>query len=360
MYQIMFIHSSNKQPYQTMLFNWLQSDFKRRRSPVQHFWHNREIITQAFDRCQAMVVTNDQKIIVGYMTWKLFMGMAEIDIVEVSEIYRQQGIFKQMLSVFVNKFAKVVLLSATVLPQSEIVFQRLGWESMTYGFGLQRKKFFKIIRPVLKPMPTLPGGRVIAICPDDFYAVCSNPDQYATQMQYFQIDVDRQSELTTPIVTKAHHECYMAFYFNKTLIVEGKPKHLLKYDTYHAVPLMIERFDPIDPTLFIKLGINLDKQLETLSDNHPTKAAWEQKTLVVSRTPTTDTALTHATTGAPTSTMTTTTATAATTKSTTTPALSLTGSIFKAGRRCSARLTALKTDAKKRKSLPQYSRAQRF
>ena len=107
MLQTIFINEVNKLQYKKTLLDWLQSDFKNRGEPTPHFWNNRDMIARAFDDGDAMIVLNNQKEVIGYMIWSFYDGGLEIDIVEVREDHRGQGIFTEMLSALSNKFTAI-------------------------------------------------------------------------------------------------------------------------------------------------------------------------------------------------------------------------------------------------------------
>lgn len=251
MYEIIFIAENNKKQYKKALLSWLKSDFIKQGFPQNHFWHNQEIIGNAFDSCHAMVVINKQKKIIGYMIWTSYEGGAEIDIIEVKKEYRKKGIAKKMLSEFSEKFSDVYLLCASVLPQAVEFFTKIGWES-TIDHN-QRKKFFKIIRTVLEPLNELPDGKVIGICSEDFYKVKNNPLQYQHLMRYFPIELDADKKLRVPIATTFIYEGYISIYLNKELIAEGKARHLFANQICHGTSLLvINKIEPLNPELFMK------------------------------------------------------------------------------------------------------------
>jgi len=256
--QISFVSEQDKDEYKQGVLNWLSSDFLKQGSPRNHFWHNAEIISEAFNRCEAMVALNDKKEIVGYMIWSIReSSRAEIEIVEVKEAYRQRGIFKEMLSAFSKKFAGVILLSVSPLPESVEIFNHLGWENTCDLNG--GKKCFKMLRPVLPSLNELPNGHAIAVASKtdvansgeyvDYFKIKFNPSNY--QMKYFQIDMNKDGYLSVPVITPFHYDGYIGIYFDKELITDGKSKFLFKNSTSHPDLnlLAIDRIEPLDPKL---------------------------------------------------------------------------------------------------------------
>ncbi|OGT21446.1 MAG: hypothetical protein A3C55_06310 [Gammaproteobacteria bacterium RIFCSPHIGHO2_02_FULL_42_13] len=268
-FQSIFIDEENKQRYSRKVLSWLKSDFERREDPASsHFWHNERIIAQAFEGCNALVVIDTHKRLVGYMIWARDEVSAEIEIVEVIEKFRRQGVFKKMLSDFLDKFTNVSILFATVLPQAREIFRQAGWQ-MTQDLNGD-EKFYRIIKPSLCPVDTLPDGRAIAIFSNvdvigprphidsgryvDFYVVKANPSHYP--LKYFQIDLDETGKLRIPLITNFHHEGYIGVYFNKKLIAQGKAKHLFEGRTAFSDSsfLIISRIVPVSPKLFYDQG----------------------------------------------------------------------------------------------------------
>lgn len=257
---IVFINESNKSKYKETVLAWLKSDYEytvlaslksdyhKKEKPEKHFWHNRESIGDAFDSCNAMITLNKQGGFVSFMTWKFYANSigAEIDIVEVKEEYRKQGIFKKMLMAFTENFTNIALLSAFVLEQSEEAFRRTGWEK-------QERKHFKVIKPSVPALKSLPDGQVIATCSEDFYRVQNNPEQYKDSMKYFQIQLDNNGRLLTPIVTAHYYEHYIGIYLDKKLVAQGKSKHLFNGEDILGGSrefLVLARMRPLEPKLF--------------------------------------------------------------------------------------------------------------
>lgn len=244
---IEFLNEKNKTQHKKTVLTWLEAHFKEQVSPDKHFWHNKSIIEDACDGCNAMIALNSQKEFAGYMIWERYNLRAEINIVEVKEEYRRQGVLRQLLAEFSKKFTDVRILSASVLPQAEKAFCALGWEKIG-------SKHINIIEPGLKPFDTLPDGPVIAIaaCSSDFYAVKANPEKYKNSMQYFQIKTNKEGQLHEPIMTPFHYEGYMGIYINKKLIIDGKTKHIFKENEFsNAVGfLIVTNIIPQKPELF--------------------------------------------------------------------------------------------------------------
>ncbi len=242
---IEFVDERNNASFKEKVLGWLRYDFEKRRHPNNHFWHNRDTIAKAFDASQALIALTNQGECVGYMIWGIYAEIgAEIDIVEVKEAYRQQGIFKKMLESFCEKFTDICALSGSVLSQSEAIFEKAGWEKVG-------NKHIKIIKPCLPSLDILPDGQTIAVCSEDFYAVKAKPDEYRHLMKYFEIKMATDGKLDKPLITSHHYEGYVGIYLNKKLIAEGKAKHLFK-DGYASSfgLLVLNKIMPVKPELF--------------------------------------------------------------------------------------------------------------
>lgn len=253
--QNIFINELNKANYKKAALEYIYVDFKKRGNPAQHFWYDKVMIGKAFDDCTAMVATNDKKEIVGYMVWSRYDGGLELDIAEVRGDYRRQGVLKSMLKDLSDKFTDVSVLSGSVLPQSEKIFDRVGWEKISVcNYGKLRTKYFKIIRPVLPILDALPDGRVIAIFSKiddaidskehiDFYTVQAHLEKY--KIKYFQIDLDENGQLRVPIVTGYHNEGFVGVYFNRELMATGKAKQLFVNQPSVMNLLVINKIVPL-------------------------------------------------------------------------------------------------------------------
>ncbi len=247
--QAIYLSDRNKLQHKKKLLDYIQTDFENRGKPAHHFWHNIEIIASACDENSAMIVLNNKEEIIGYMIWSMYDGGAEIIIVEVREDCRRQGLFKQMLSGFTDKFKELSVLSAYAVPQAQEIFKKLGWERVQ---GANREEhFFKIVKQVLRPLKTLPQGPVIAVCSEEFYRVANNLNQYKPLMKYFPIELDEDKNLRVPIVTDFAYEGYVGVYFNKELITENKLKRLFSNTVSRCNRglLVINRIDPLDSRL---------------------------------------------------------------------------------------------------------------
>lgn len=236
-----FAREENKNSLSKMVLDWLKSDFIKKGKSGIHFWHNNDIIAQAFNDCEALVALNSQKEIVGYMVWNIYDEMAaEINIVEVKEQYRRRGVFKIMLEELSKNFPDVYALSATVLSQSEKIFAKAGWKAIG-------KKYIKIIKAGLDAVNNLPDGQVIAVCSIDFYKFKAEPEKHRGLIKYYKINLDGKNKLRQPIITNHHTDGYIGIYANKKLIAEGKAKYLFMEGYYiKAECLIITRIIPED------------------------------------------------------------------------------------------------------------------
>lgn len=224
----------NKENLATRVLGWLGQDFIQRGSPSYHFWHNHKVIGQAFERCEGLVAFDEKEDeIVGYLVWN-FSGdktRAEIDIVEVVESYRRQGVFKAMLAALLEAYGSIVVLTAChVLPQSEVIFRALGWQVVESD---RQKTFYKSVKPAVIAQTEVPDGPALAVFSKfnladprgrvDFYRVKHSPEKYT--LQYFPLQL-RGMELLQPIIMPFHYEGYLGVFSDKKMLVEGKPSHL--------------------------------------------------------------------------------------------------------------------------------------
>lgn len=268
-HQIQFVNESNKEEFNDKVLTWLREDYRERVNPSNHFWHNRNIISDAFDECRAMVVLNDAEII-AYMIWRAEEDLRlEIDIVEVKKSYRRQGIFKAMLSALQEHFPQIAFLSAHPIPDSVKVFEGLGWTSNTYN---RQKVFYKLLTPMLASSSELPDGRVVGIFSKaddsdskewvDFYRVQQSPKKYA--LKYFQIDLDEDGYLKSPIIFPFHYEGYIGLFLDKKLIAENKAKYLFNNLTTHSDLnlLALSKIEPCDPQALQEFMIRPESNVE--------------------------------------------------------------------------------------------------
>ncbi len=245
---LVFTNDENKDQYLKAVLGWLQADYEQLGEPVGHFWHNRSIIANVFEECKAMVALNSEQEVIGYMIWSNYNPISiEIDIVEVKENYRRQGIMKKMLNSFLERFPETCVLTGSVIPQSEEVFNN-------FGFVKKERKHFKIVKPHLTASHTLPDGPVIAVCSDNFYAVNQNPEKYKDKMQYFKIQLDNNGKLLEPIITDYHYEGYIGIYLNQSLVTSGKAKHLFNNDgcftSMGTALFVLTKISPLKPEPF--------------------------------------------------------------------------------------------------------------
>ena len=226
---IQFTNEKNKDEYAAIVLGWLESDFERRQKPRGHFWNNAQQIQGAFTKCEGLVALSDQGELMGFMTWSYALDKpnAVIDMVEVKEEYRRQGIFKKMLTSFCMHFPEVCILIAYPIPQSEKIFMASGWEK-TRSDGC-----IKVVKPGLSPSDTLPDGQVLAICSrSEFYDVSKNLEKYKSAMKYFKINMDDHGKLMEPIITRYSRDSYIGVYMNKQLLAQHKADYLLSNTSY--------------------------------------------------------------------------------------------------------------------------------
>lgn len=250
MHQSVFIDADNAQQYLDAVLAWLSQDYYEKGEPDRHFWHNRETISRCFQSKEAMIALNPQQEVVGYMIWSSWdPATAEIDIIEVKTAYRRQGISRMMQADFLARFPEVCLLTASVIPESKLIFQNAGWSSM---LDMNRREFYyRATKPGVQPVNMLPAeGKVIALSSENFYQVRQNKAKYAGTMQYFPIELVDQNQLQTPIITPFHHEGYMAVYFNGQLLDENKGKYLFNNRVCVREFFILSRFQPKKYDLF--------------------------------------------------------------------------------------------------------------
>lgn len=292
-FETLFINADNNNKYIGGVISWLNDDFISLGQPKNHFWHNINVIMEAFDRGDAMVAVNDQRKVVGYMIWKLYDGGAEIDIVEVKKEFRKQGILNKMLADFKAHFSDIVVLTGNVLPQAEAVFTKLGWKKTTvYNGSYFLSHWYCLIKPIVPQLDALPNGCALALFsradvenpdkPENFvdgYMVKENPAKY--KLKYFQIELDDKGKLRVPLITLFEDEGYVGIYLNKKLIIDGKPKYVLGRAAYGPNLLILNRIDPPEPKLFYESGFFSQPAKEVKTQEKKTVNADDNKIAAV-------------------------------------------------------------------------------
>lgn len=272
-----FINEQNKEKYQAMVLSWLKSDYVAQGKPKNHFFYNSQIIANAFNQCQALVVLDNTQpnILVGYMVWSKVDDVTEIDIVEVNPEYRRQGIFKEMLADFAKNFSNVLVLTASVLKQAENAFSKIGWTKASLNSQSSHDEltpYYKIIQPSLEALHTLPDGCVIAVSSENYYQVKTNPEKYQSDMKFFRMRLNENGKLCLPIITAFYmnnfhqYEGYIGVYLNKKLITDGKVKHVFKNYICRANLLILSDILPVRPELFEKFLMRLKQETANLDE----------------------------------------------------------------------------------------------
>lgn len=239
---IKFISKDNKDKHKKIVLGWLEHDFNLQGEPKFHFWHNHATIAEAFENGCAMVALDDQEKFIGYMVWTCQNNstICEIDIVEVKKHSRNQGVFKAMIAALQEKYPQVLILTASVIPQSTEIFKKMGWAIANSSHG-SLTSYFKIISPILESQNELLHGLVIVICNEDFYRVQADPRKYQASIKYFQIEITDTYQLKTPIIIPFHYEGYVAIYRDGKLLAEGKSKHLFDNECCYNNLLVIDK-----------------------------------------------------------------------------------------------------------------------
>jgi len=268
MYPIIFINKYNKVRYRKALLAWIKLDFDKRKQPKEHSWYNKDVITQAMDDNNTLIVFNDQQQIIGYMVWTDHGSRVEIEIVEVAESYQRQGVFKNMQSALFNKYTDICVLSASPLMQSVEKFKNMkDWKSINYN---EEIKYIRIVKSILKPLDKVPDGYAIGVCSEHYGKVRLNPDKYKSSMQYFQIHLVN-GKLREPIVIPFCDEGYVAVYINQELIVASKSQRLFNNTTHHLGYLIIHKMEPKAPQLTSKKEFSHQAQHKTKSQQRSTQ-----------------------------------------------------------------------------------------
>ncbi|CAL5998509.1 Conserved_hypothetical protein [Hexamita inflata] len=231
-----FINKQNLVKYLSNVMLYLDLDYNNQNKPNNHFQNNKDTICEAFNCNTAMVVVNNKDELVGYMIWRICGQRLEIDIAEVKEEYRGRGIFKNMIQAILDNYVDVAVLIGSILPQSQLVFERMGWVKIDQDSN----NFIKTIKPISQQLSELPDGLCVAVFSKfdlldqkkylDYYIIKDNVNKY--KLKYFKIDLDESGRLNIPIVTKFEYEGYIGIFFNKQLIKDGKAKQLFKNATY--------------------------------------------------------------------------------------------------------------------------------
>ncbi|CAL6098582.1 Conserved_hypothetical protein [Hexamita inflata] len=194
-----------------------------------------------------MITVNNKDEIVGYMIWDV-CGYAclEIDIAEVKEEYRNRGILKNMIQALQDKYVDVTVLTGQVLDEAQDVFQRMGWEKINKK---QDNNFYlKCLKPISKQHNELQDGLCLAVFSKfdledkigiNYFQIKENLDE--RKLKYFQIDLDEQGRLITPVVTEFDYEGYIGIYLNKQLIKDGQTKRLFNNNVIYNNMLILDK-----------------------------------------------------------------------------------------------------------------------
>lgn len=273
--QVIKITESNHELYKQAVLAWLEEDFTNKTlsveqmelvsrsdtydlvtgAPKNHFWHNREIISESFERLAAMVVLNTRQEVIAYMIWIVNDLYLEIAIIEVKATYHEKGVAKQMLNTLAKDCGSAFVFTGHPLPQSESFFASLNCK---VAVDVNRtKKYFKSLSQETQPQTELPLGCVIAVCPHDCYKVFNNLAEYQTEMKYFQVSVNSSGKLVKPIVTACKNDDYIAVYYNQKLITFGRAKNLFhngRAMCMSGAVLGMAEFKPLEPQLFYGTG----------------------------------------------------------------------------------------------------------
>ncbi len=247
--RIIFINEENNSEYAPKVVAWIETNNKQHDCSEVGFLSNSEVIVNAFKRCEAMVVLNNQDNIIAYMLWNASNGRLHIDIVEVSKNFRRKGIFKGMLTALTGKFNDLLVLSASPIQQSMNVFRAMAWEMIVDRNGSYH--CYKILQPSLSPLDILPDYSVIAIFSiTEVVDTEEKPNDY--HLKYFRIELNQDKKLKVPIITSFHPNSYVGIYLNKKLITSGKVRHLLSNSIFFSEInlLILERFEPRNLQLF--------------------------------------------------------------------------------------------------------------
>ncbi|CAL6107748.1 Conserved_hypothetical protein [Hexamita inflata] len=157
-----FINDQNLVKYQSNVMQYLDFDYNNQNQPNNHFLNNKDTICEAFNCNTAMVVVNNKDELVGYMIWRICGQCLEIDIAEVKVEYRSRGILKNMIQALSDKYVDIAVLTGNVLPQSQIIFKRMGWEKIDQ-FSNNYFKTIKSKDQISIHFNELPDGLSIAI-----------------------------------------------------------------------------------------------------------------------------------------------------------------------------------------------------
>lgn len=277
MIKIDFATEANKQEIKQLVLAWLENDFQKKNQPSNHFWHNQSVIANAFDSCSGMVVRDEHQQFVAYMVWSFYSNKtgAEIDIVEVQESYRGQGIFKQMLSAFSNELPQVAVLSVSALEQAQPVFEKLGWQhaasSSSSWLRISDRVRFKHVKPAMPTTNILPNGVAIAICSEDFYQVKTHPEHYVDKVSYLTPEIAHDYSLTQPVVATCHKDGYLGFYLDQKLIHECKPKHLTDSPDTHQAVVAFAQFPSNILTAFREYAASIEASRDEQKAEEPAR-----------------------------------------------------------------------------------------
>lgn len=274
-FKVESINSENRQLYKEVVLSWLADDYIQKDGPAEHSYNHSDLIKKAFSNNNAMVALNHDDTILGYMIWNTCEANAEIELVEVKEEYRRQGIFKAMLERFKLEQTAIYILSVNVTKNSEIVYKHMGWQKVNNNSGGMR--YVNVLKNGILPSNDLPGGRVIALCPKDYCEVNANIEKFQDEIKCFQIELDLKQELITPIIIVNFYNeggldknnFYVSIYQDKRLIDEGRVESLFKNIIYYPDTniLLIKSIIPCKPELFDQNGFFI-KPKHTISNKY--------------------------------------------------------------------------------------------
>ncbi len=260
--KFIFANDQNKAECIEKVLTYLDEDFEKKNHPQSHFWHSKDTIKECFDNCDGMLALNEKEEIVGYMVWNRYSTSAitSVTAVEVKEEYRQQGIFKKMISEFSHHFDDICVLSGSPVKEAVEIFRRLNWTIVNGPNG--GKRCFKLLKPCLPSLDTLPNGHAIAITSHDFYQVQKSRSDY--QMQYYKIEVDKNGKLQIPIICSHKGDGYIGVYFNKKLVAENKSKYLFSNEVIQRSLnlLVLDKIEPCQPELFVNFLPSSEEELK--------------------------------------------------------------------------------------------------
>ena len=233
--EIFFADDASKSDFSKITLNYLEKDFASQDNLIPHFFCNKEMIEASFLSNKGLIATYSNKF-AGFLIWDKYELGLEIDIVEVNKDYRKKGIFKRMVNSLIERFPETCVLTGSIVPQSRRIFKKEGWQNIEGCINNNQSRYFKIIRPVAMQYDSSFSVKkdefsiAIAFLNNDWW---NNQNDDEKHKKYFKLNLDKQGNLTVPIVAKCPiPDSEIWIYKGENLIDTGKLKYFLDKSLY--------------------------------------------------------------------------------------------------------------------------------